>query len=888
MKKILRSLLLLILVFPLIMTNEKVYSQSVFKDVGEEHWATKEIELLTEKKLINGYADGTFRTENPISRAESVAVLVRMLGLKAGKVMGSLPFRDVSLSHWSRDDIMIAYQNGLLSGYADGSFRPENNITRAEAAVLFSKAFKLRDGVAAQSFKDAAPSYWAYDLVNKLVVNELIEGTSLNTFEPEKAITRAEFSVVLARVLEKKIPFAINISKDLSKPAPDADATYSLITADWGIYKDGTHPVETTQGFNEALKWAHENGKTTFKVPEGTYLIKKQDPKLYVDTSARINMVPNMTFELDDNAIIQKETNGFGGYHTLHIGYGADNVTLKGGIYRGDKDSHDYSGGGTHEGGYGIVTEGANNLTIDGVKGVNFTGDGLIIGGSGTLIQDLYEKSFVSGAIDEKGDFVSDPTKIRFQGAINFNNPVFKKEREFEFSNGQKLTNIFDVYFYKEDGTFMNRLMDQKVRQIIQIPEGASYFYAVFNQSKSSAAYIEVWQRAVSKNVVVKNSEFAFNRRQGITIAGGDHITIINNELHDIKGTAPQAGIDVEAGYGENGFLNSNIFIKNNNFYNNAAYDVILYDGQNATVEGNHLSSKTKIGLAVSPPFTSALIKDNHFDGSNIFAYHDIKFEGNRMNDGSTHLEGPNLNIDGMTFTDSNFIVSSTVPFGITASNITMYNNKIESEMSLWVNPIHISNITMYGGGITGDASEGSIIDNFKVIGAGGLNLPPATYNNCEIESSSESTGIVTLDNPGKYIFNKCSFKVYTGILLTHPEADFAMSDSTFDMLEKRFVLKAVKAKRILFENNTITANKLENSTDYLVMIGDYWTKDYSSTVQEAIIRGNAITSNLEAEGISTQYAGTDAPPYTVENNVLTNAKLKLMKSTIQINNVEK
>ncbi|MCR8635373.1 right-handed parallel beta-helix repeat-containing protein [Paenibacillus radicis (ex Xue et al. 2023)] len=673
-----------------------------------------------------------------------------------------------------------------------------------------------------------------------------------------------------------------NVSND------QTSSVYNLIPADWGIYNDGTHPVETTQGLNDALKWAHENGKTTFKVPAGTYLIKKQDPKLYVDSSARINMVPNMTFELDNNAIIQKESNGFTGYHTLHVGYGADNVTLKGGIYRGDKDSHDYSSGGTHEGGVGISTEGAKNLTIDGVKAEQFIGDGLYVGGHGTMVQDLYENSFMSGSIDDKGEFIADSTKIRLKSALDFKHPIFKTEREFEFSNNQKLSNTFDIYFYKEDGTFMTRLKDQKVRQIMQIPDGASYFYTVFNQSASPGAYIEFWQRAVTRNAVVMNSEFAFNRRQGITISGGDNITISNNELHDIKGTAPQAGIDVEAGYGENGFLNSHIFIKNNHFYNNAVYDVILYDGQDATVEGNYLGSKNKIGLAVSPPFKGALIKDNHFDGSSIYAYHDVKFEGNQMNNSFTHLEGPNLSFDGMTFTDSRFIISSTVPFGITASNITMYNNNSESDMSLWVNPVHLSNITMYGGGISGNVPEGSIIDNLKVYGTDSLNLPPGTYNHCEIEASSGGTGVTTLDDAGSYIFNDCSFKVKEGLLVSNENADVLVSNSTFDMVEKRFALKAVNAKRIQFENNTVTSNKLENASDYLIMIGDYWTRADKSAVQEAIIKSNTITTNVPSEGISTIYSGIGAPAYTIEDNVLVNAKLKIRESDISNNNVEK
>jgi len=675
---------------------------------------------------------------------------------------------------------------------------------------------------------------------------------------------------------------------DSAGTAADAsDKVYQLVPKDWGIYDDGTHPVETTKGFNDALKWAHENGKTTFKVPAGTYLIKKQDPKLFLDTSARIIMVPDMTFELDEKAVIQKETNGFTGYQTLHIGYGANNVTIKGGTFRGDKDSHDYSARGTHEGGYGIVTEGAINVTIDGVKSVNFTGDGLFIGGKGTMIQDLYETSFVSGSIDEKGNPIADPGKIRLKSLLNFNNPIFQTEREFELSNRQKLPNTFDVFFYKQDGSFLTSLKDQQVRQIMKIPDGAASFNIVFKQAGSVGSYVEFWQRAVSKEVVVKNSEFAFNRRQGITIAGGDQVTITNNELHDIKGTAPQAGIDVEAGYGENGHMNSNIFIKENRFYNNASYDVVLYDGHNATVEGNHLASKGVIGLAVSPPFTNALIKDNHFDGTSVYAYHDVKFEGNEMNNSYTFLEGPNISIDGMTFTDSKFAISSKQPFGVEASNVTMNNNK-SGELSIWGSPIHLSNIVLNGGAMTGGVAKGSIFDRIKIVNATSMNLPLGTYNDCDLESLGGSiNGGIMLDDAGPYAFNGCTIRVNQGILVNNEKAEVTVTDSSFELIDKLYAFKAVKAAKVVFENNVLEANQFARPTDYMVMIGDYWTRTNPSTVKEAIIRGNTLTSNIESEGISTRYAGTGSSNYTVENNVLTNAKVKLLETDRKANNLE-
>ncbi|RCW42500.1 right-handed parallel beta-helix repeat-containing protein [Paenibacillus prosopidis] len=678
----------------------------------------------------------------------------------------------------------------------------------------------------------------------------------------------------------------------------DSKQDYLIELSRFGIRNDGTRPVETTKGINDALKWASKNGKTKTSLPSGTYLI---------DKNSRINMVSNMIFELPSDAVLRKETNDKERYQIIYIGYGVKNATLKGGNYEGDKDKHNYSkkdnrhSSGTHEGGHGILVEGAVNVTIDGVKATQFTGDGLVLGGHNTLAKDLYEGSFISGAIDDKGKNISNSKKIRTKEPLNFSNAIFKSEREFELTNAIKLPRTFDIFFYKSNGSFIKKLANVKVRDILQIPDGAALFHLVFEQSTKKGAYIEFWNRAVSKNVVVQNSEFSFNRRQGITVGGADNVLITNNSLHDMKGTMPQSGIDLEGGFGENGNRNSNITIKSNKFYKNASYDVILYDGRDAIVEDNHLASKGAIGLAISDPFKGALIKNNHFDGSRIIAAHDATFIGNRMNDSFTTLEGPNIKIDGMVFTDSMFNVSSKVPFGISVSNVTIHNNKkSDSGLSIWGKPIHIKNLTIIGEpklrSVTGGVAEGSIFDNLKVIGFNntyGLSLPPGTYNNCEFQGAEGGKiGSIGAVLAGKYVFDKCSFKASpTGsvnLVGAHPGLDLTIKNSTFEVLGNTQAISIESAKNVLFENNTITANKLTSEKTEIIKLNDYWKRDEKHDILNAVIRGNTITSNIAAIGISTVYAGVGAPPYTIENNTLYKAKLALKKNDIVKNNVLK
>ncbi|MHA6485035.1 right-handed parallel beta-helix repeat-containing protein [Paenibacillus sp. strain BS8-2] len=655
----------------------------------------------------------------------------------------------------------------------------------------------------------------------------------------------------------------------------------------WGIANNGTKPVETTKGINRALAWAHKSGITAITLPPGIYM---------VDKNSHIEMVPHMLFELSDKVTIQKETNNKENYVLMKVGFGDDNVTIRGGIYKGDKDTHDYSKKesphtpGTHESGYGISVVGARNLTIENVTSTHFTGDGLGIGAHGTLVRDLYENSFVSGGIDDKGKFIANANQIRTTKPLKFDHAIFKDRREFELANPIKLKRTFHIYFYTSKNVWISSIRNVNARDILQIPDGASYAHLVFDQPSFKDAYIEQWNRALSENIVVQDSEFAYNRRQGITIGGADGILIMNNELHHMKGTMPQSGIDVEGGFGENGNRNLNIIIKNNQFHNNASYDVILYDGKDAIIEGNHLASKGAIGLAVSPPFTGAIVRDNHFDGSRIIAYHDVTFLNNRLNNSFTTLEGPRIHIDGMEVTDGILSINAQTAYGVTAQNVTIKGESKKADAGLVLNgkKVNLSNITIIGESklrtVSGAVEPGSMIEGLKVIGYNstyGVSLPPATYKNCTFEGAEgATTGAIGMSIGGKYVFDGCSFKVsrtaMQGLIADHPKLDLTVRNSSFQSFGNGSPISVQAAANVLLENNKIIANQLTKEKVELIKLNDYWKRTEKHDILKAVIKGNTITSNLASVGISTVYSGVGAPAYSVTNNKLEGAVLAL------------
>ena len=169
-----------------------------FTDVSG-HWAESTIKSFVNAKYINGYSDGTFRPNNSITRAEFVKILNKYFGLtnKSGKV-----FSDTS-SHWAKEEIDIAVTNGIVNGFPDGTFKPEAPITREQASVMISnyKQISDKDLDKLNTYKDSSEvSDWAQASVEGVLEQGYMSGYPDKTFGPKKNLTRAEAVVTLSRI----------------------------------------------------------------------------------------------------------------------------------------------------------------------------------------------------------------------------------------------------------------------------------------------------------------------------------------------------------------------------------------------------------------------------------------------------------------------------------------------------------------------------------------------------------------------------------------------------------------------------------------------------------------------------------------------------------------
>jgi len=164
------------------------------------HWAQANIEYLVGIGAVAGYPDETFRPDALITRAEFAKVIVDAFELTAesGKV-----FTDTA-DHWAKDYVAIAAANGIVLGYNDKEFGPEDLITREQMAIMIVKAAGLKDVAGELSYSDKADvSSWAYNWVVSAIQNKIMSGYTDNTFKPLKNATRAEAATVIYNVLMK-------------------------------------------------------------------------------------------------------------------------------------------------------------------------------------------------------------------------------------------------------------------------------------------------------------------------------------------------------------------------------------------------------------------------------------------------------------------------------------------------------------------------------------------------------------------------------------------------------------------------------------------------------------------------------------------------------------
>ncbi|WP_176140543.1 S8 family peptidase [Halobacillus salinus] len=176
---------------------------SYFTDITYSDWYLDFVDDLSEKEWITGYPDDTFRPEKEITRQEVVTLVGRSLDLD-GKKRGT-NFEDVHAWNYGSGFIDSAEDEGILTGYPDGTFRPNESITRGDVALIIYRAFDVEKSEG-QDFKDVIDSRYYSEAIQSLAKEEILTGyQGGEEFKPENPITRAEFSTILSKTVDPEL-----------------------------------------------------------------------------------------------------------------------------------------------------------------------------------------------------------------------------------------------------------------------------------------------------------------------------------------------------------------------------------------------------------------------------------------------------------------------------------------------------------------------------------------------------------------------------------------------------------------------------------------------------------------------------------------------------------
>ena len=258
------NLLLSMVLVMCMLFQSTAFASTSFKDVGSNHWAKKEIDYLVDLKVITGYSNGTFKPNDNVTNAQVAIMLARALHLDLSN-RPNPNFSDVTTKTSGYKEIAAVVDEGIFPKSV--KFGPTQPASRATMARVLVNAFHLK-GKNHVMFSDVKTTYWGYPYITALAANNITNGYSDGSFKPTANVTRAQFSVFMARALNesfrpkptviRNIRFNMTVSQvESTETAPlnyrIKDGEYSALVYDINKF-----------GYESQLTYYFENGRLIF------------------------------------------------------------------------------------------------------------------------------------------------------------------------------------------------------------------------------------------------------------------------------------------------------------------------------------------------------------------------------------------------------------------------------------------------------------------------------------------------------------------------------------------------------------------------------------------------------------------------------------------------
>ena len=207
------------------------------------------------KAYIMGYPNGSFRPDGDMSRAEAAAIFARLIADKKNEsVKGTPSFKDTPNNEWYSAFVGYLEKYNIISGYEDGTFRPDESITRAEFVTIAVRYYSLFNEVKSVSnttkYNDLSNNYWAIKNISYATSEKWLNGYSDGSFRPDIVVTRAEVVTIINRATGRNADTEF-INKNLTVLNRFTDVKNNSHWAAYDIFEASNDHTGITNGSNE-------------------------------------------------------------------------------------------------------------------------------------------------------------------------------------------------------------------------------------------------------------------------------------------------------------------------------------------------------------------------------------------------------------------------------------------------------------------------------------------------------------------------------------------------------------------------------------------------------------------------------------------------------------